>query len=164
MEDGSSAAEHEVWSCQDGPIVVAVDSAGCPLDSQYCKIQAGAVALAVAAGATFSITITVRNLIFAKVRGFNMEASDPAAVPLTGRLELVGVTSIDVLGNEMLTGEVPGSRFKNDSTGPGGVGTGQLYRGDLGTAGGDVVVQGINRGTVVINVWASIDITGKKSG
>ena len=154
----------EIWDCQGGPQQILVDSDGCPLDSSYCKIQAGNTALAVAAGAAFTIPIVVTNLVFARVRGFIMQASDPAAVAADlDMLPTIGVTGIDVLGNQMISGEVPGTRFRNDTQGPGGIGIQQLYRGDLGTAGGAVTVVGINRSAVAVDVWAAIDITGKKA-
>ncbi len=163
-EGSMEGARHEIWQCQDGPIKVAVDAQGCPLDSQYCKIQAGSTALGVATAATFLITIAVTNLVFARTRGVLMNASDPAAIPLLNIKDQIGITSIIVLGNEMLSGEVPLSRYLNDTTGPGNVGTAQLYRGDLGTAGGTVAIAGINRSPVAVNIWGSIDITGKKAG
>ncbi len=160
-----NGAPMEIWQCQDGPVTVAVDSDGCPLESTYCKIQAGNTALAVAAAAPFAIAITITNLVFARVRGFIMQASDPAAAPLTNNmLEQVGITGIDVLGNQMVSGEVPASRYAKDVTGPGGVGLQQLYRGDVGTAGGVITVAGVNRSAVALNIWAGVDITGKKGG
>lgn len=112
--------DHEVWLCQDGPITVAVDSDGCPLESTYCKIQAGNTALAIATGAPFTILIAVTNLVFARVRGFIMESNDPAAGTIGSMLAGIGVTGIDVLGNQMISGEVPGNRYARDVNGPGG--------------------------------------------
>lgn len=160
----TAGAPQEIWQCQDGPVRVAVDSDGCPLESTYCKIQAGGVALAVLTLATFTITITITNLVFARVRGLVMAASSPVAAPILDTLDQVGITSIDVLGNQMISGEVPASRYAKDVTGPGGVGTQQLYRGDVGTAGGVITIAGINRSLVTLNIWAAVDISGKKGG
>jgi hypothetical protein len=167
MDNSSIGADHEIWQCQDGPITVAVDANGCPLDSLYCKIQAGATTLALAAGAPAVITIIVTNLIFARVRGLVMQASQPALVAPGGDgglLDYVGVTAINILGNEHVSGEVAASRYAHDSTGVRGEGQGQYFRGDLGTAGANSLITVINRSAVAINVWATHDISGKKSG
>lgn len=167
MENSSIGADHEIWQCQDGPITVEVDAAGCPLNNLYCKIQAGATTLALAAGATAVITVIVTNLIFARVRGLVLQASQPGLVAPVGEgglLDYVGVTGINILGNEHISGEVPATRYAHDSTGVRGEGTGQYFRGDLGTAGADSLITVVNRSAVIINVWAGHDISGKKSG
>jgi len=163
--NGCSCA-NEVWDCQGGPVAVPVDARGCPLEPQYCKQQAGAFAT-VAAGAAFAITIAVGNLVSAKVRSFFMEASDPAAPvaasPPGSLLQNVGVTGITILGNQVITGEVPATRYAHDTEGPGGCGIQQSYRGNLGTAGGVVLVTGVNRSAVPLTIWAAVDIDGVKA-
>lgn len=160
---------HEVWACGDGgrPVEVPVDAAGCPTVQRYCKIQAGATALAVLAGAAITATITVVNLISARIRGMVLEASDPAAPIATSLggslLAQIGITGITVLGTNMISGECAGSRWAYDTTGPGGMGTGSFYQGDLGTAGGTVIVTGINRSASTLNFWATVDIDGVKA-
>lgn len=158
----------EVWNCgAEGPIDVPVDAAGCPTVERFCKLQAGATALAVAAGAAIAATITVVNLVAARIRGLVMEASDPAAPIATSLggslLAQIGITGITVLGTNMLSGECPATRWAYDATGPGGVGTMAQYKGDLGTAGGTVVFAGINRSASALNFWACVDIDGVKA-
>lgn len=163
---GTCSCETENWCDRNGPVPVQVDSAGCPLSERYCKIQAGGTALAIAAGAAFTITITITNLVSARVRGMTMEAAGTAG-PIAAQvspslLNYIGVNSILILGTQMLSGEVHATRWARDATGPGGVGTRQWYPGDLGTAGGLAVIVGINRSVVEVNIWAAIDIDGMK--
>lgn len=156
----------EVWACGDQgqPVEVQVDAAGCPVAQRFCKLQAGATALAIVAGAAFTATVTVTNLTSARIRGMVMEASDPLAPIATSLggslLALIGITGITVLGAQMLTGESPATRWAKDATGPGGIGTASFYRGDLGTAGGTVLVAGIARTASALNYWVSVDIDG----
>ncbi len=158
---------NETWCMPDGPVNVAVDAGGCPISERYCKLQSGATALAVAAGAVFTLTITVTNLVSARIRGMIVEASDPAAPIATSLggslLANIGITGVTVLGTNMISGEVPATRWAHDATGPGGVGTAAQYKGDLGTAGGTVIITGINRSASALNIWGQVDIDGVKA-
>lgn len=166
MERSDIGADHEIWQCQEGPTKIAVDVNGCPIDSLYCKIQAGGVSLAIAAGATVTITVTVVNLTYARVAGLVIASSNPAVVAPAGPGNMnayVGITSINILGNEHVSGEVTADRYTRDATGVKGVGTGQTYRGGMGTAGAVALIVVTNRSAVAINVWATLDVTGKKA-
>lgn len=158
-KDDSCGCEYEVWDCQGGPIEVMVDSEGCPIDQSYCKVQIAAAAVtSIAAAATAVITITTNDFSKAKVRGLVLQASDPAAAGIGEALDQIGVTGIRIQGIENIDGEVPGSRFRHDATGS-NVGTGQAYRGNLGSSGGDGLITVINRSTATtLNVWAAFDV------
>lgn len=167
MKHGSCECKEEIWNCGDGPVAVAVDAGGCPIGERFCKLQAGALA-AVATGAAFTITITVTNLVSARIRGLVIQASDPLApilaslgMDLTGQ---IAITGIAVLGQQNISGECNATRWGAQATGPGGVGTGAFYKGDLGTAGGTVIITGVNRSASTLNVWATCDIDGVRGG
>lgn len=157
---------YEAWSC--GPlgsaVAVKVDAGGVPIGDRYCKLQAGATDLAVAAGAVITLTVTVTNLVWARIRGLVISASDPAAPILASLSDSfvshIGITGIEVLGSQNISGECNADRWARDATGPGGVGTGSQYKGDLGTAGGVVLITGINRSASALNIWCTIDIDG----
>lgn len=158
-KDDSCGCEYEVWDCQGGPIEVMVDSEGCPIDQSYCKVQIGPAAVtAIAAGATAVITITTNDFSKAKVRGMVMQASDPAAVLGADWLNQLGVSGIRIQGIENIDGEIPATRFREDATGS-NVGTGQAYRGNLGSSGGDALITVINRSAATtLNVWVALDV------
>ena len=162
MQDDMCGCKYEVWNmqCQGGPIQVMVDDAGCPIQQQFCKVQAGANALAIAAGAPFTITIVVTNFTEAMVSGLVLSAIDPA----TGVDALAGldVNSIQIQGTENINGPITGERFRRDATGD-RRGTGQSYRGRLGTTGGNLVITGLNRGPVTVDINATIDINAVRS-
>lgn len=148
-------------------VAVKVDAGGVPIGDRYCKLQAGATALAVAAAAVFTMTITVTNLVWARLRGMVISASDPLAPILASLSDSfvshVGITGITILGHQSISGECNADRWARDATGPGGVGTGAQYKGDLGTAGGTVIVTGINRSANALNIWTTIDIDGVRA-
>lgn len=157
----SCHCETEVWQCQGGPIDVAIDAAGCPVSPKYCKQHAGSRALAVATGAAFTITIAVGNLSEARVRAFIMEASDPAAlIPGISALPNVEVTGITLLQNTLVSGQITASRFAHDVTGPNFSGLSSWVRGKMGTAGGTLVVTGVNRSAITLEIWAAVDVDG----
>ena len=160
---------YEVWTCgtMGAAVAVKVDAGGIPIGDKFCKLQAGATALAVAAAATFTMTVTVTNLVWARIRGLVISASDPAAPILASLMDSfvshIGITGIEVLGSQNISGECNADRWARDATGPGGVGTGSFYKGDLGTAGGTVIVTGINRSAAALNIWTTVDIDGVRS-
>ena len=162
MVDGKECAcEVETWNCDGGPIDVAIDASGCPISPKYCKQHAGGQALAVGIGAAFTITIAVTNLNEARVRGILMEATAPgAAIPGISALPNIEVNSMILLQNQLISGFVPGTRFAHDVTGPNFSGFSAFVRGKMGTAGGVLVVQGVNRSAVVLDIYASVDIDG----
>ena len=147
--------EFEIWDCQGGPVEVMTDSDGCPLDQNYCKVQLGGAAVTIAAGAAGTITITTNIFSQAKVRGLVLQAIDPVGDVDT--LHGFGVTSVEIQGIENISGEVPATRYRQDATGN-NVGTGQAFRGNMGSAGGDAVIGLFNRSSVSSIVWAVLDV------
>ncbi len=162
MIDGKECAcEVETWNCDDGPIDVAIDASGCPINPKYCKQHAGAEDLLVAAGAIYTLTIAVTNLTKARVRAIILEASDPAAaIPGLSALPQLTVTSILLLQNQLISGTVPANRFAHDVTGPNFAGLSAWVRGAMGTAGGILTILGVNRSSIALNVYGSVDIDG----
>ncbi len=151
----------ETWNCADGPIDVDVDASGCPIDTQYCKQLVGDTALAVAAGGPFTLTLTLDNLVEARIRGLMMEATDPAAaIPGISALPNIEINAITLLQNQIVSGQVNGSRFATDTQGPNGRGFASFVRGTIGTAGGNLVITGINRSAAVLDINATADIDG----
>ena len=151
----------ETWNCSDGPIDVDVDASGCPIDTKYCKQLVGDTALAVLAGAAFTLTLTLDNLTQARIRGYMMEATDPAAaIPGLSALPNIEINSMVLLQNQIVSGQVNGSRFATDTNGPNGKGFSSFVRGTIGTAGGSLVVTGINRSAVALDINATADIDG----
>ncbi len=151
----------ETWNCTDGPVDVDVDASGCPIDTKYCKQLVGDYALAVGAGAAFTLTLTVDNLVEARVRGLMMEATDPAAaIPGLSALPNIEINGITLLQNTIVSGQVNGSRFATDTNGPNGRGFSSFVRGPMGTAGGNLVITGINRSAVALDINATADIDG----
>lgn len=148
----------EIWQCNGGLTPVECDGAGCPLESRFCKTQAGDEALGVAAGAAFTLTIDATNFTEARVRGFVMEANDPAVTgPGESLLSGIVIDTIEIQGTQEINGPVPGSRYARDATGA-VQGTGQYWRGKLGTTGGQMIVTGRNLNFVTCNVFGAADI------
>lgn len=156
MQNGN----HEIWDCQGGPVHVPVDSDGCPLEQKYCKIQLGPQGpgpFAVAAGGSLTLTFAVQDFTYAKVKGLVIQANDPAAGAGTDYLQNLVVTQIRIQGIDNIDGEVPAQRYASDATGSGPRGTGQSYRGTLGSAGGQATVVVRNDGPATANVAAAFD-------
>jgi hypothetical protein len=158
---GDKGCSCETWNCNEGPVDVAVDASGCPIEQKYCKQLVGDTALAVAAGATFTLTLTLDNLVEARIRGLMMEATDPAAaIPGISALPNIEINQITLLQNQIVSGQVNGSRFATDTNGPNGHGFASFVRGAIGTAGGSLVIIGINRSAVALDINATADIDG----
>ncbi len=148
----------EIWQCNGGLTPVECDAAGCPIDQRFCKTQAGDEALGVASGATFTLTISATNFTEARVRGFVMAAQDPAAAGAgLDMLDGIVIDSIEIQGTQEINGPVPARRYTRDATGA-VQGTGQYWRGKLGTTGGDLIVIGRNLNAVTVNVFGVADI------
>ena len=148
----------EYWDCQGGLQMVEVDGKGCPLNDKYCKIQVGPQAgpTSVAAGAAGTITIAITDFTWAKVKGLVLSAFSSAAGN-ADILHAIGVTQIKVQGVENLDGEVTAERYRADATGA-AVGTGQAYRGTIGSAGGQVTISVFNRSLVTAVIGAALDV------
>ncbi len=155
MQNGCGCVS-ETWQCQQGLTEVQMDAAGCPIDQRFCKTQVGDTAAAVAAGAAFTLTIAVPNFSDARVAGLVLSAVDPA----TGAdwLDAVTLSSISIQGTEELGGgTVSAGRYRRDANGA-NCGTGQAYRGRLGTTGGSMVITGVNNGAATLFINATADI------
>ena len=147
---GCNACTHESWQCQNGLTEVEVDSNGCPINQMFCKTQVGAQAVdalgaAVIPPATaFTITLAVPNFTEARVKGLVLAGCDPTGVVVSDFLDCLEISSIQIQGTEELGGGVvTGARYRSDATGS-NCGSGQSYRGRLGTTGGNMVITGIN--------------------
>lgn len=147
----------EYWACQAGLTEVVVDDHGCPTVDKFCKTQAGDIATGIVTGAAFTLTITLGNFIEALVRGLVIQAFDEAAGN-ADILHTVTITSIVIMGTEQLGNATVGAeRYRADATGA-VEGTGQAYRGRLGTTGGAMIILGVNNSAVTITVIATIDV------
>lgn len=156
-----SGCSCETWNCQEGPVDVAVDASGCPIDTKYCKQLVGDYALAIVAGAPFTLTLILNNLVEARIRGLMMEATAPgAAIPGISALANIEINGITLLQNTIVSGQINGSRFATDTQGPNGRGFSSFIRGVMGTAGGNLVITGINRSAVILDINATADIDG----
>jgi len=90
-----------------------------------------------------------------------MEATDPAAaIPGLSALPNIEINGITLLQNTIVSGQINGSRFATDTLGPNGRGFSSFIRGVMGTAGGNLVITGINRSAVVLDINATADIDG----
>ncbi len=149
---------HEYWDCQGGLVAVKVDGKGCPVEDKYCKIQVGPAAgpTTLATGVAGVITIAITNFTWAKIRGLVLSVFDGAAGN-ADLLHTLGVTQIRVQGVDNIDGEVTGERYRADATGA-GVGTAQAYRGTIGSAGGTVTIDVINRSAVTVIIGAALDV------
>lgn len=152
----------ESWECQSGMTDVRVDDNGCPVDREFCKVQAGGIDAAVLTTAAWSITITLDNFLEARVKGLVLQAFSNAA----GNADVLHtqtVTSINIMGTENLgNGSVGAERFRADAQGGYGAGTGQAYRGVLGTQGGPLVITGVNNSLVTVTVIATVDVNARR--
>jgi hypothetical protein len=147
----------ETWECGTGLEDVRVDDDGCPIDRKFCKTQAGDRAVAIVTGAAWTLTITIANFVEARVKGFVLAAFDNAA----GNADLLHtqlVTSIRIQGDEQLgNGVVSGERYRADATGA-KVGSGEQWRGRLGTTGGNLVVTGLNLSGATVDIIGTVDV------
>lgn len=159
MKDSSK----EQWQCPQGLTELKTDANGCPLDQRFCKTQgggqAGTLAVPIATGAPWTITVALPNFVEARVRGLVLQAFDVAA----GNADVLHtqtLSSIQIQANEMLgNGIVGAERYRSDATGAGFVGSGQSYNGRLGSTGGNMVIQGVNQSLVGVVVIATVDVT-----
>lgn len=153
---------YEIWDCQGGPVPVPVDSDGCPLSEKYCKVQVGPQGpgpFTVAAGASITLTVTVPDFTYAKIKGMVLQASEP--VSGADRLHELVVTSIRVQGIDNIDGEIPATRYRPDATGS-NRGTGQSYRGTLGSAGGNATITLRNDGASSLLVSQAFDVNATR--
>ena len=162
MDPNDCGCEVEIWDCQGGPIPVPVDSSGCPIGDKYCKIQVGPQAgpITVAAAGTGTITIAITDFTWAKVKGLVLSAFD-AAAGNADVLRTIGVTQIKVQGIENTDGEVSAERYRGDATGS-GRGTGQHYRGTMGSAGGTMTIGVVNNSLVAAVIGAAVDVDASR--
>lgn len=156
MKNGEPDIEY--WDCQGGMQAVELDGQGCPMQDKYCKIQVGPPGGPVTAGpgAPWTITITIANFTWAKVRGLVLAAFDAAA----GNADLLhtqSVSGIDVQGVKNSGGIVAAERYRADATGA-NRGTGQAYRGTIGSAGGAVTIDGVNNSLVTVTLLSALDV------
>jgi hypothetical protein len=161
---GCNSCTHESWQCQNGLTEVQVDSNGCPLNQMFCKTQVGAQAVdalgsaVIPAASAFTITLSVPNFTEARVKGLVLAGCDPSGAVLSDFLDCLEISSIQIQGTEELGGGVvTGARYRSDSTGS-NCGSGQSYRGRLGTTGGNMVITGINQSASAIRINATADI------
>lgn len=152
----------ENWHCQHGLRKVRTDDTGCPIEREFCKTQAGGSDTGTATGAAWSITITLDNFLEARVTGLVLQAFDEA-VGNADVLHTQSVTSINIMGTENLgNGVVGAERFRADATGSQKTGTGQAYRGRLGTNGGPLVITGVNNSAVTVTVIATVSVNARR--
>lgn len=152
--------ETEYWDCQGGFLAVELDGQGCPMQDKYCKIQVGPPGgpVTAAPGAPFTITITIANFTWAKIRGLVLSIFDAAA----GNADLLHtgtITSVDVQGIENISGIVAADRYRGDATGSGKAGgTTQKWRGTIGSAAGNITIAGVNNSLATVIILAALDV------